>query len=265
VSVRAQALIEEGLDLCRTLADRRGIAFMLFGLGYIQLSQNRYAAAQTALKESLGLLRPLDDQRSLSMCLNGLAEVALHGRDSKTARVFGEEAIHTLSEVGDTWFLAFSLDGLAAVVGAERQAVLAARLFGAAEALRESIQAPLPPVRQGQYRRQVAAIKERLGEPAFAAAWASGRGITLEQIIGALAAAPPATAAASMHTGPDNLTAREVEVLRQLAAGLTSAQIAAKLIISPTTVNTHLRSIYSKLNLSSRSAATRYAIEHHLV
>jgi DNA-binding NarL/FixJ family response regulator len=89
--------------------------------------------------------------------------------------------------------------------------------------------------------------------------------MTLEQIISALAEAPSARAGGSTHSAPDELTARELEVLRQLAAGLTSAQIAATLIISPTTVNTHLRSIYSKLNLSSRSAATRYAIEHHLV
>ena len=66
-------------------------------------------------------------------------------------------------------------------------------------------------------------------------------------------------------TYPDGLTAREVEVLRLLAQGLTDAQIAEHLIISPRTVNNHLTSIYGKIQVSSRSAATRYAIEHHLV
>jgi ATP/maltotriose-dependent transcriptional regulator MalT len=60
------------------------------------------------------------------------------------------------------------------------------------------------------------------------------------------------------------LTAREVEVLRLLAAGLTDAQIAGQLVISPRTVNVHLTSIYRKIVVSSRAAATRYAIEHHL-
>ncbi len=64
---------------------------------------------------------------------------------------------------------------------------------------------------------------------------------------------------------PDGLTTREMEVLRLLAMGLTSAQIAEQLIISLLTVNTHMRSIYSKLGVASRAAATRYAIEHHLV
>ncbi len=60
------------------------------------------------------------------------------------------------------------------------------------------------------------------------------------------------------------LTAREVEVLRLLAGGLMDAQIAEKLILSPRTVHAHISSIYSKLGVTSRSAATRYAIEHHL-
>ena len=66
-------------------------------------------------------------------------------------------------------------------------------------------------------------------------------------------------------TYPDGLTAREVEVLRFIAQGLTDAHIAEQLVISRRTVNTHLTSIYSKIQVSSRSGATRYAIEHHLV
>jgi DNA-binding NarL/FixJ family response regulator len=61
------------------------------------------------------------------------------------------------------------------------------------------------------------------------------------------------------------LTAREVEVLRLVAQGWTDAQIAVYLVISPRTVSTHLTSIYRKIQVSSRSAATRYAIEQHLV
>jgi DNA-binding NarL/FixJ family response regulator len=64
---------------------------------------------------------------------------------------------------------------------------------------------------------------------------------------------------------PDGLTAREVEVLRLLAQGMTSAQIAEQLVIGVVTVNFHVRSIYSKLGVTSRAAAARYAVEHHLV
>ena len=61
------------------------------------------------------------------------------------------------------------------------------------------------------------------------------------------------------------LTGREIEVLRVLATGLTNVQIAQKLGISTLTVNAHVRSIYNKLEINSRSAATRYAIEHKLL
>ena len=66
-------------------------------------------------------------------------------------------------------------------------------------------------------------------------------------------------------TYPEGLTAREVEVLRLVAQGLTDAQVAEQLVISPRTVNTHLTSIYGKIQVTSRSAATRYAIEHQLL
>jgi DNA-binding NarL/FixJ family response regulator len=56
-----------------------------------------------------------------------------------------------------------------------------------------------------------------------------------------------------------------MEVLRLVAQGLTDAQIAEQLVISRRTVNWHLSVIYSKLGVSSRSAAARYAIEHHLI
>ena len=62
----------------------------------------------------------------------------------------------------------------------------------------------------------------------------------------------------------EELTARESEVLRLLALGLSNKQIAGRLIISPHTVNGHIHSIFGKLALNSRSAATRYALEHNL-
>ena len=80
-----------------------------------------------------------------------------------------------------------------------------------------------------------------------------------------LLVSPPARAAVPPPASAAGLTPRELDVLRLLAQGLTSAQIAEQLVISLVTVNFHVRSIYSKLAVTSRSAATRYALEHHLV
>jgi predicted ATPase/DNA-binding CsgD family transcriptional regulator len=62
----------------------------------------------------------------------------------------------------------------------------------------------------------------------------------------------------------EELTAREIEVLRLLAMGLSNKQIAERLVLSPHTVNGHIHSIFGKLAVNSRSAATRYALEHQI-
>jgi DNA-binding CsgD family transcriptional regulator len=68
-----------------------------------------------------------------------------------------------------------------------------------------------------------------------------------------------------IRTTPFGLTAREADVLRLAAAGLTDATIAERLFISPRTVGQHLRAVYAKLAVNSRAAATRVAIEHNLI
>jgi AraC family transcriptional regulator len=116
----------------------------------------------------------------------------------------------------------------------------------------------------------VATAGAQLGEQVFASTWTEGRTMTPEQA-GAglhLASLPEPVSEAlqpSSLTSPNDLTAREMDVLRLLAQGLTSAQMAERLVIGLVTVNSHVRSIYSKLGVTSRSAATRYAIEHHLL
>jgi ATP/maltotriose-dependent transcriptional regulator MalT len=63
------------------------------------------------------------------------------------------------------------------------------------------------------------------------------------------------------HAYPAGLSAREVEVLRLVAQGMTDRQVAEQLFLSPRTINQHLRSIYNKLGVSSRAAATHFAVE----
>ena len=107
------------------------------------------------------------------------------------------------------------------------------------------------PVDRPSYERAVATARVQLGEQAFVGAWQEGRTMPLEQI---LAAQGPVTMPEQAPTGPssaphapkaspspDGLTAREVEVLHLLAQGLTSAQIAERLVISVVTVNFHVR------------------------
>jgi DNA-binding NarL/FixJ family response regulator len=133
---------------------------------------------------------------------------------------------------------------------------------------------PIPPVEPAGYERSVAAARAQLGEQAFALLWNEGRTMSPEQaltaqgssvlLIKTLKEYQAANTEPQPSSQPIRLTTRERDVLHLLTMGLTSAQIAEQLVVSLPTVNTHVRSIYNKLGVASRSAATRYAVEHHL-
>jgi DNA-binding NarL/FixJ family response regulator len=78
-----------------------------------------------------------------------------------------------------------------------------------------------------------------------------------QRLVAAVLAAQPAPASL-----PDNLTAREIEVLRLIAAGLSNSEIAAALVVSGATVKTHINRIFAKIGARDRAQAVRYAFEH---
>jgi DNA-binding CsgD family transcriptional regulator len=111
----------------------------------------------------------------------------------------------------------------------------------------------------------LADLRAAAGERAAARAFAE----EARDICEPLGAAPALARAAALLAArtaapayPAGLTAREVEVLRLVAQGLTDAEVAEQLFLARRTINTHLTSIYTKLNVSSRAAATRFAMEH---
>jgi hypothetical protein len=115
-----------------------------------------------------------------------LAQVVAFEGDDATARALYEQCL----AIGRKRFpqqssLPLCLEGLARVVAAQGERLWAAHLWGAAEALRDALEAPIPPVYRADYERSVAAARTHLGEQAFAAAWAQGRGMTLEQVLAA--------------------------------------------------------------------------------
>jgi HD-GYP domain-containing protein (c-di-GMP phosphodiesterase class II) len=65
--------------------------------------------------------------------------------------------------------------------------------------------------------------------------------------------------------GPAGLTAREVDVLRLAARGLSNKEVAERLVISPKTVGNHIEHIYTKIDASSRAAASLFAMQHGLL
>lgn len=254
----ARPLLEESLERYRELGDMQGIAGVL---QLLRVAQDDPANARALCEESLEMCREIGDKRGMARALIGLGEIALRQGDYVVSRAAYEEGAALFRELGDAWFLAVSLDGLAGAISAQGRPAAAARLLGTAEALFESIGAPLPPHCVPDHERTLSAIRARLGKEDLAAAWDEGRKMMPDQALAALE--QPDEEPDSTY--PAGLTRREVEVLRLVATGLTDAQVAEKLFISLRTVNAHLRSVYAKLGVGSRTAATRYAVERELV
>jgi DNA-binding CsgD family transcriptional regulator len=199
--------------------------------------------------------------------LNGLGFVATEEGDHEAAYALLKEALTLRRELGGTGRLVTSLEGFAYLAAAQGQPGRALRLAGAAAALRDAGAVPdTSPIGQDRLRRRLDTAFQALGT-AGAAAWGAGRALAPEEAI-AYALAPPAPQAAEGAEAPPpdrrrlpgGLTAREAEVLRLVAAGKTDRQIAAALVLSEATVGRHLANVYAKLGVSSRAAATAFAL-----
>jgi DNA-binding CsgD family transcriptional regulator len=277
---RVHSQLKESLALFRELSNKEGIAWSQHFLGVLNLQQDDTTTAHTLFEESLALFRAVGSRQFIAHPLYYLGKVAARQGDLPRAHAFYKESLAMFKEVDDSRGIAACLEGWGGVVARQGAPVWAAQLWGAAEVLREAHGSFDPftlftmPGERADYEPMRAAVRAQLGEQAFAQTLARGRTMTPEQALAAQApsmlsnhpSAPSDTkarTAQSKRAAPpsaDGLTEREVEVLRLLAQGLTDAQIAQALVISPRTVNAHLRSIYSKLGLTSR-----HALEHHLV
>jgi predicted ATPase len=176
-------LLEESLALSREVGYKEGIAFSLILAGRVALSQGNAATANSLAEQSLVLTRELGTPEGLAESLLLLARVATVQGDHVAARARYEQCLSIVKEANDKGDIALYLLGLAEVIAAQGELVWASWLWGAAEALREVIAAPIPPVERAAYEQAVAAVRSQLSEEAFAAAWQEGRMMKLEQVI----------------------------------------------------------------------------------
>jgi predicted ATPase/DNA-binding CsgD family transcriptional regulator len=273
---QAVILLEKSLALFREQGDKLYIGLTLLTLGGIVLYQGDLAQAETYAQESLTHLRAIGGPYKTSLALRLLGDVRRMQGDLTQARTAYKEGLSLAIETGNRLGMSRNLIGLARVVAAEGRLEQAACLFGIAEPLfnpRVDFHPEMDPFECKDYECVVESVRTQLGAKAFMVAWNKGQNLTPEQALANLGSMPLTVSASTVspstpdETAPtlDGLTPREMDVLRQLAQGLTSAEIAEKLFISVVTVNFHIRSIYSKIGVSSRAAATRYAIEHGLV
>ncbi len=267
---QAIAYNQESLTLARELGDKLLIALALNNLGYFTALQGDLVPT-TYAQEALTLVRELGDRMYITRTLHTLGYVATHNGNLAQAKTWYREGLSLAQEIRNERWVGFNLFGLAMAAAVEGQLLQAARLFGAAET-RLDVNVDMSPSERTEYQHAVDSVRTQLGGKAFAAARREGRTMTLEQALAA-SQAPAIVSPPPSPRYPDGLTEREVQVLCLVAKGLTDEQIARQLVISPRTVNTHLTSIYRKIQVTSdweerqvapRIAATRYVIEHDL-
>ncbi|HLZ68755.1 MAG TPA: LuxR C-terminal-related transcriptional regulator [Dehalococcoidia bacterium] len=314
----ALRLFDESLRALRAYGDPWYLAHGLQQLGMQRFRHEEYEAAEAPLAEALALGRASGDWIVATRTLDLLGAVAdrlgderrgaellaesrrisrarglsarlmetlilravyLNSRNaSARARELLIEAIELAREQGHLASRGFALGTFGAMANRLGDPRRSAVLFGAGEALRERAGAPNTAISTGLHERTMASLKRKLGEEAFAAAWAEGRALSEDEAIAlalalpipaepaaqAVSVAPPQPTAAPARL-PNGLSAREVEVLRLVALGKSNREIAAALVISVNTVFQHVRSILNKTGCANRTEAAGYALRHGLV
>ena len=264
---QAIAVIEEAADLFLEEGEKWGAAIEFGFLAVAWRNQGDHERAKRLAERGLAISREIGERQATTSALYTLAILAQTEGENERARNLFEEGLKLSAELGNEADVAHCLEGLASMYGAQGKIVRAARLWGAEEALLEKLEDAVytyVPDR-ALHRSQVAAARSQLNEAAWTAAWTEGRAMSLEQAVEYTLEQEPALESDAPESYLAGLSAREAEVLRLVASGLTNAEVAEKLFLSSRTVNWHLTSIYRKLGLHSRAEAARFASEHGLL
>ena len=199
----------------------------------------------------------------LMMALITRARVAIAQSEPDLAERDAHDALAIAANIHPRFGNSFNsetLECLATLAGDRGSHREAARLFGAARAIRQRIGEVRYKVWDAGYEASVTALREAMGEKDFDAAWAEGAVLSTEEAIayaqrGRGERKRPASGWAS-------LTPTELDVVRLVSDGLGNNDIATRLFVSPRTVQSHLTHVYAKLGLTSRVQLAQEAVRH---
>jgi predicted ATPase/class 3 adenylate cyclase/DNA-binding CsgD family transcriptional regulator len=193
------------------------------------------------------------------VALTARARVAIAQGEPDQAERDAHDALAIADKTGGFLRLPDTLECLASLAaGANYQH--AARLFGAAEGIRQRHGEVRFKAFQAAFESSVATVREALGEESFHSAWSEGAALSTDE---AIAFAQRGRGERRRPTsGWESLTPTEGDVTRLVSEGLPNKDIAVRLFISPRTVQSHLTHIYTKLGLSSRVQLAQEAARH---
>jgi predicted ATPase/DNA-binding XRE family transcriptional regulator len=180
---RAARLHERSLDLAREFGTTFSIAWSLRALGDAVREQGDLRRAKTLLEESLALSRGEEHAWGVVRTLASLGSVECEAGEYARASGLYEESLNLGRRLGMNLTILRCLEGLARVAVAQGRMERAAWLCGAAAALREDKGWPNPPAKRAEHDRIVADARKALGGEVFAAAWASGHALPLDEAV----------------------------------------------------------------------------------
>lgn len=255
----AGALLEESLLLYRRRADAVNICKLLFHLAELLQMAGDFIRARELYAENLSMARQLGDRWNMALSLFNQGhlhyQTGRYGESEAPLR----ESLLLRHDLGDQRGLALCLEGLGWCAAAQGLAWRGALLLGAAEAMRERLGSPLSPSQAEAHEQSIEFIRGRLGPESLRAAAAQGRSMAQAELI-AYVFRDDRRADGEVHP----LTGREREIVRLVTAGLTDREVAVRLHISPRTVDTHLRNVFKKLGVPSRTGLVAWAFRHGL-
>jgi non-specific serine/threonine protein kinase len=211
--------------------------------------------------QAIERFRELRDNDGMAEALNHLAVLAEEAGRWTEAAQHGQEALQLFHALGEMWGVARCLETVASAVARLHGPESAARLLGAAEALRRGIDNPISPTIRVRRDATLASARAALGHSAFEAAWASGMSLSPSQAIAEAGRLVAAESTEQPASDPFALTRREREVATLVAQGLTNREIADTLVLSERTVEAHVTHVLTKLGVRSRAQAAVRLVE----
>jgi predicted ATPase/class 3 adenylate cyclase len=178
---RAEALYREAGTLGRELGDEYRVFASLLNLGWAALCQEDYGRAAKTCQEALAMAHDMQDKGAKGQASGNMGWVALGQGDHARAAELFKDSLVLFTELGNQLEGAEYMEGMAGVAGAQGQGERAARLYGAAEALRETIGAPLLAGDLPRYERHMATARAGVERVAWEAAWEEGRSMSAEE------------------------------------------------------------------------------------
>jgi predicted ATPase/class 3 adenylate cyclase/DNA-binding CsgD family transcriptional regulator len=247
----ARDLLEPMVERLRPLGVPLHVSPGLCILGAAHLAIGGHQAAEAALKEAKVLATTISNPWAAAHASHSLGELARRRGDISQAEDLLHEALTLRARGGLRPGVAESLEALAVLATGRESHTEAARLFGAASALRTRMGLARWPADQAGYDNDLAGTRDPLGEDVFEAAWAEGQALTVNEAVAYASRARGERKRPS--AGWASLTPTEVEVVKLLAQGLTNPQIGGRLFIGRGTVKTHLAHVFAKLGVTTRA------------